>query len=303
MGSFNQQFIFSLLIIGLGYLLKRTHWFKDNDGEAVARVIFNVTLPALIVVSFHNLVFEPSLMLLVVAGIVFGFLFAYLGIRLFRNESKGIKGMLIMMLPGYNIGLFAYPLVEGFWGADGVKYFGMFDVGNAFIVFGLAYLLGSFYSEDDVTFTVKDMVKKLSNSIPLVTYFVIFILNFINFSIPDLILDTASILAGANMPLSLLLLGMYMNFNFNKEYVRLITKYVSIRYGVGLFIGILFFFFLPIEMMIRNTLLIGMILPMPLSLLPYSVEFGYDKQFVGTTSNVTMLLSFFLIWMIGNFVF
>ena len=41
----------------------------------------------------------------------------------------------MMIVPGFNIGLFAYPLVEGIWGQEGIKYFGMFDMGNAFIVF------------------------------------------------------------------------------------------------------------------------------------------------------------------------
>lgn len=303
MDGFNQQFIFSILIIGLGYLLKRTKWLKESDGEAIARVIFNVTLPALIIVSFHDLVFEASLIILVIAGIVFGFILALLGIIFFGNESKSIKGMLIMMIPGYNVGLFAYPLVEGIWGAEGVKYFGMFDVGNAFIVFGLAYLLGSFYSNDEARSSMKDIGRKLTKSIPLMTYMVIFLMNFINLPMPTLVIDTASILAGGNMPLSLLVLGIYMNFNFNKEYVRLMTKFVSIRFGAGLLIGILLFLFLPVDIMIRYTLLIGLILPIPLSLLPYAVEFGYDKRFVGTTSNVTMLLSFFLIWGIVNLTF
>ncbi len=55
--------------------------------------------------------------------------------------------MLTMMIPGFNIGMFAYPLVEGIWGKEGLKYFGMFDVGNAFVIFVLCYMIGSYYSE------------------------------------------------------------------------------------------------------------------------------------------------------------
>lgn len=301
--GFNQQFIYSIFIIGLGYLLKRTQLLKESDGDAISRVIFNVTLPALIMTSFHDIVFEASLMILVVVAIVFGLLLAFIGITIFRNEPNKVKGMLVMMIPGYNIGLFAYPLVEGIWGADGIKYFGVFDIGNAFIVFGLAYLLGSFYSDDEFTLTFKDIAKKLSNSIPLMTYFVIFLFKIVNVAIPELVLDTASIVANANMPLSLLILGLYMNFNLDKAYIRLLAKFVSVRIGVGLIFGSLFYFFLPVEEMIRHTLLIGLILPIPLSAIPYAVEFDYDKKMVGMTSNITIVISFILIWLIGNLTF
>ena len=51
MGGFNEQFLISIVIIMLGYLLKRVKLVKEQDGEAVARIIFNLTLPCLIIVT------------------------------------------------------------------------------------------------------------------------------------------------------------------------------------------------------------------------------------------------------------
>ncbi|MGM0876614.1 MAG: hypothetical protein ACQEWV_18100 [Bacillota bacterium] len=48
------------------------------------------------------------------------------------------------MVPSFNIGLFAYPLVGVILGKEGITYFSIFEVGNAFIVFGVSYLIGSF---------------------------------------------------------------------------------------------------------------------------------------------------------------
>ncbi len=302
LSGFNQQFIFSIIIITLGYFLKRMGWLKASDGEAISRLIFNLTLPALIIVSFHDLVFELSLVIIIITGLIFGFVLTLLGIIFFDKESKSIKGMLVMMIPGYNVGLFAYPLVEGIWGTEGIRHFGMFDVGNAFIVFGLAYLLGSYYSDDQNRLTMGIALKKLSNSIPLMTYLVIFILNILSIQLPSLLIDTADIISSANMPLSLLLLGIYVNFNFNRQYFRLINKFIIVRYGFGLLAGLSLYFWLPVAEMIRATLLIGAVLPIPLSLIPYGVEFGYDKRFIGTTSNVTMLLSFLFIWLFVNII-
>ncbi len=208
--------------------------------------------------------------------------------------------MLGMMVPGFNIGLFAYPLVEGIWGKEGLKYFGMFDMGNALIVFGLTYLIASFYSNEQATFNVKDVMLKMSRSIPLLTYIIVCIVSLAGLKLPAIVLDISEIISKANMPLSLLLLGIYLNFTFDKSYLQRIGKYLALRYVVGLGIGLLLFYFLPFENMFKYTILIGLILPMSVATLAYSVQFGYDEKFVGTVSNVTILISFVLLWGIGN---
>lgn len=303
LSAFNQQFLMSVLIISLGFLLKKVGLLKETDGATISRLIFNLTLPALIIVSFHDLVFESSLMILVFAGFGFGLLLALIGILVFKKESSNVKGALIMMVPGMNIGLFAYPLVEGIWGTEGIKYFGMLDAGNAFIVFGLTYLLGSYYIERDEPIQFGTAIKKLTNSVPLMVYLMIFLLQFLHIQIPSFIVDTASVISSANMPLSLLLLGLYLSFNFDRRYFKRLGKILITRYGTSLIVGLLIYFYLPAPEMIRMTLMIGLSLPLPLTVIPYSEEFNYDSRFVVMVTNVTILFSFLLIWLMVNLLF
>ncbi|MEJ7329161.1 AEC family transporter, partial [Staphylococcus epidermidis] len=76
-----------------------------------------------------------------------------------------------------NIGLFAYPLVNAIWPEKGMVYFGMADIGGAVIMFGVTYFVGSYFSEGVDQFNFKFLGKKLIQSVPLVTYIVMFILN------------------------------------------------------------------------------------------------------------------------------
>jgi predicted permease len=298
--NFNTQFIYSIIIIALGYCFKRWKILKEKDGEAIARVIFNITLPCLIIISFHDIVLESSLVMLMVLGFIYGIIVAILGLFLFRKEQRKEKGMLSMLIPGFNIGLFAYPLVQGIWGPTGLKYFGMFDIGNALITFGLSYLIGSYYSKEGVILNFKHVASKIGKSIPLMTYVVIFIINLSGLHLPNQFVDVTTIIAKANMPLSLLLLGIYLNFSFDKSYWRGIGRVLGLRYGVGLLFGVLAFYLLPVDDMFRYTLLIALILPIASSVLPYSVEFKYNQRFVGTAANMSILISFFLLWVIGN---
>ncbi|MED4052626.1 AEC family transporter [Niallia taxi] len=302
MENFNAQFVISFLIIALGYCLKKWNILKEKDGEAMARLIFNVTLPSLIIVTFHSITIDSSLMMLVVLGFVYGIIVAILGLFIFRKEERRNKGMLGMLIPGFNIGLFAYPLVQGIWGEVGIKYFGMFDIGNAIITFGVSYLIGSYYAKEDVVLNFKHVAGKMGRSIPLMTYVIIFIINLTGLSLPGTVIDITSVISKANMPLSLLLLGIYLNFSFQKSYWKGIGRVLGIRYGVGLLFGLLGFFLLPVDDMFRYTVLIALILPMATSVLPYSVEFKYNQRFVGTAANLSILISFVLLWVIGNMI-
>ncbi|RKQ34712.1 AEC family transporter [Oceanobacillus halophilus] len=302
MSGFNEQFLYSIIIIALGYVLKRTGLIKERDGEGLARIIFNLTLPALLIVTFNGMVIDYSLFWLIIIAFVFGLVAAVIGIVMFRKQQRDTKGMLAMMVPGFNIGLFAFPLVEGLWGKEGVQYFSMFDVGNAFIVFGVIYFIGSYYSGDGFQINFRTIVSKMSNSVPFMTYIVVLSINLLGLQFPNVILQTAETISVANMPLSLLLLGIYLNFVFDKKYLQLIFKYMAVKYVTGIVVGIALFLWLPFDDMFKFTVLIGLILPTSMSVVPYAVEFKYDTRFVGTVSNITILTSFLLIWLVANFI-
>ncbi|MBD2848050.1 AEC family transporter [Paenibacillus sp. IB182496] len=298
MESLNVQFMYAVMIIALGYVLKRLHVFREQDGEGLARIVFNVTLPALILSTFHEVVMDRALILLVASGFLYGVLTALLGLAVFRKQPRRVRGMLAMMVPGVNVGLFAYPLVEGIWGQEGLKYFGMFDVGNAFIVFGVCYFIGSFFAAGKLHW--KSIPVKMVKSIPFMTYVTVCLLNLIGLSLPTFLLQGSAMIAHANMPMALLLLGIYLNFRFDRSQTVLLFRFIGLRYGVGLALGALLFWTLPFEPMFRYTLAISFILPVSLSALPYSVEFDYDRKFVGSASNLSIVLSFLLVWLIGN---
>ncbi|GAB2562685.1 AEC family transporter [Gracilibacillus alcaliphilus] len=300
MSGFNEQFLISIVIIMIGYLLKRVQLLKEKDGEAIARIVFNLTLPCLIIVTFNDVTFAPSLFYLIVIAFVYGLICALLALFVFRKHSRDVKGTFGMMVPGLNIGLFAYPLVEGMFGFEGLKYFGMFDVGNAFIVFGLTYIIAGYYAGGSGTLEARSILLKLSKSVPLLTYFFVSIINISGFSLPAKVIDISSVISVANMPLSLLLLGLYLNFSFAKGYGKLIFSFLATKYGLGLMTGIACYLWLPVEEMFKFTLLIGFILPTPASVLPYAIMFGYNQRLVGTASNLTMIVSFVLIWLMVN---
>ncbi|NLY98431.1 MAG: AEC family transporter [Clostridiaceae bacterium] len=298
MGNINWQFLLSMLIIALGYVTKRIGLVTEKDGEGIAKVIFNFSLPALVINTFSTMKVETSLVWLPVINIMYGSLIAFLGFLLIKDTDRKKRGMLIYLLPGFNIGLFAYPLVEAIWGQEGLKHFGMIDMGNAIVLFGLCYILAGHFSSEEEKADFKSIAKKLIKSVPLVSYVLTLTLNLAGLRFPKIFVDICGILARANMPLSLLLLGIYLSFSFDKSYWKSMGKVLAIRYVTGAVIGTLLYLILPFAPLFKTTILIGMILPIGMAVIPYSIQFDYDRRFVGTTTNLTVIISFELMWLI-----
>lgn len=297
MENVNMQFTLSLLIIILGYVFKKIGLVKESDGEAVSRIIFNLTLPSLVISTFSTMKIETSLLLVPLISAVYGLVMAAVALVAFRKEKNKDKGMMSMLLPGFNIGLFAYPLVESIWGQQGLKYFGMFDMGNSVIVFGVCYIIASIYNHTDgAGVDYRMILKRAVSSIPFMTYIVTLALNLSGLSYPGIILDITKTLSRANLPLSLLLLGIYLSFSFEQEYWVRMVKVLALRYGIGITVGLVLYWTLPFEPIFRYTMLLGFTLPISMSVIPYSVQFDYDKRFVGTVNNITIVASFLLMW-------
>lgn len=282
----------------VGYFLRRINLIQKQDGECLSRIIFNISLPALIINTFNTITIDFSLILLTIIGIIYGIFMALLGVVVFKNEDRKTTGMLAMLIPSFNIGLFAYPLVEALWGKEGIKYFGMFDVGNSLVTFGIVYIIASYFSSDNSDLKFTSVFSKLVKSVPLLSYLIAFGLAVSEVHFPEIVLDVAQILGKANMPLSLLLLGVYLNFSLEPSYLKNMAKVLALRYLVGLGVGAACFFIMPFDIMFRYTMLIGLLLPIPTVAIQYAIEFDYDQKFVGTLANITILLSFFLIWII-----
>jgi hypothetical protein len=116
--------------------------------------------------------------------------------------------------------------------------------------------------------------------------------------IPIFITDLVGTLAGANRALTLLLLGIFLNFNFEKSQWKNVIKVLLIRYGFGLVVGLSLFFVLPFEILYRGILSIALILPIGLAILAFSVEFNFDEKIAGMMTNLSIIISFVLMWIL-----
>lgn len=293
-----EQFVMIILLIALGYFLKRINYLKATDSQVLSTLVLNVTLPSLVIVNLNSADLNMSFSILPIMMIVYSIVAKIIVIWFFRKYSNQMRGSVGMMTGSMNIGLFAYPLVNAIWPEKGMVYFGMADIGGAMIMFGLTYFVGSYFSEGEDQFNFKFLGKKLIQSVPLVTYIVMFTLNMSNIHIWKPAIDFFSILSKANMPLSMILLGVMLSFSIDREYLPVTIKYLCLHYGLAIVAGTLVHFFLPVsDPMIKTTLLITWLLPVGVAIIPYSIQFKYKTlPFVGMVTNLTIIISIVILY-------
>jgi len=305
MTDVNIVFLISLTIIAIGYFLKSTKVLTEENGETIARIIFNLTLPAVILKVTSTITFEITLILLPIITILFALFMVLIGLVVFKKYPKNMKGLLIMSIIGFNVANFSFPLIEGVWGESGLQLIAMVDAGNAVSIFIICFTMGRIYSpksennENKINFKI--MMSSLLKSVPLISYIVAIIINFSGILIPFFLSELVDMVSRANSPLALLLLGVFLNFKFQKDQWMMIGKSLLIRYTLGLGFGLFLFFLLPaifFSELFRIIIAISLILPVGLAVIPFSVELEYDKKLMTIIVNLSILISFGLMWIL-----
>ena len=128
-----EQFTMIILLIALGYFLKRINFIKATDSQVIATLVLNVTLPSLVIVNLNSAELKLSFSILPILMIIYGIVAKMIAVWFFRKYDNHMRGSVGMMTGAMNIGLFAYPLIEVIWPKTGLIYFGMADIGLSLI--------------------------------------------------------------------------------------------------------------------------------------------------------------------------
>src|SRR5699024_9415963 len=115
---------------------------------------------------------------------------------------------------------------------------------------------------------------------------------------PEPVINFFSVLSGANMPLSMILLGLMLNFSIDKRFLPIALKYLGLHYGLGILAGLLVYFLLPVDdQMINTTLHVAWLLPIVVAMILYYILFQYQTLLlVGMVSTLTIVISIIMLY-------
>ncbi|BBJ27812.1 AEC family transporter [Athalassotoga saccharophila] len=294
-----------LVIIAIGYFLKSINFLNETEGRAFSKIVIYITLPAVIIQAVTSVKLTLPLFSLTAFGILTTLTLMIAGFLIFRrsNAARGTKGSLILTFNGLNLGLFAYPFAQLLWGGKGLAYMSIFDMGNGLMIYTVGYAIAILFSEDG--FSTKEVIKKVSTFPPLLAIFGAIILN-LSLSNADILSEFLGIFSGANAFLSLLTIGIFLNFERLRVEFRNMAKAISFKYLIGAALGVTFYFVLrifePSNALMAQVVLLSALMPAPLLTLLYSIDKKLDPELAGGTVTTTVIVSSIFLLCFGGIV-
>ena len=282
-----------IAIILLGMVLRAVGFFKEEDFPVLSKLVVKVTLPAAIIASAAGREVDPAMLYLALLGFGGGVIYMIVGFLLNRT-SKDTQAFGLLNLPGYNIGTFALPFTQSFLGATGMLTTSIFDVGNAFICLGGAFGVASAIKAGN-GFDWKRVVKALSRSAPFLVYVITMSMNLLHIPIPGFVASCAGIIAGGNAFLAMLMIGVGFKLDLQKEKLGLIAKMLLSRYTVATLLALAYYFLLPFDLEVRQTLVILAFAPIGSAVPGFTSELGGDVGLSCSINSMAIVISIVII--------
>ena len=279
-----------IAIIVLGYVLKRIGVFKEQDFGILSKICIRITLPAAIITSFAGKTFDPSMLLLLFLGIGCGAAYILAGYLLNLRRGRDQQAFEMLNLPGYNIGCFTMPFAQSFLGPVGVITTSLFDSGNAFICLGGAFGVAASV-KDGKGFDLKRILKALTRSVPFVTYIIMVAMNLLRLPIPCLVTECAGIIGGANSFMAMFMIGGGFKLAGARTQIGAIARVIGVRYGLAALLAVVFYFLLPFDLEVRQTLVILAFSPIGSAVPPFTAELGGDVGLSSAINSISIVTS------------
>ena len=282
-----------VLLIVLGYALKRAGFFGREDYRLMSRIMINITLPCTIVRAFSGFSRDPQMFLIVGISFVCSMLPPILMYLATPGVDTRLRAYRMINIGGYNIGCFSLPLIEAFFGGTGVVAACMFDVGNAVMMTGGAYALTStlLKTVGETRESARDILMKFLRSAPFDTYLIVFLLMALNVQLPEAVYTLAQPAANANAFIAMLMIGMMFEPAGDRTKLTEAARELAVRYAIAAVFALACYFLTPFSLIIRQTLVVLCFAPLS-SLAPiYTDRCRSDTALASFTNSVSIAVS------------
>ncbi len=204
-----------IVMIAIGYILKKRHWFHHTFSENVSKLITNVALPCSIFYSVLKYLNMEALkevsnrLIFTFASVIIGYVAAFFIIKLVKMR-EGRRGVFYNAVVNANTIFIGLPLNMALFGEAASKYYLMYYITNTVSIWTLGYMLLA----SDPTENIGDAkggfdLKKLLSP-PLIAFVIAFAVLLSGIKVITPIVETTKYLGSVVTPLALLYIGIVL---------------------------------------------------------------------------------------------
>ena len=199
-----------IIMITIGYILKRIDFFSSEDTNLLNKIVINLLLPCMI----FNGLYSADLSLISKLGILpfimlftsfFTGLISFIILKYFNYDDKKLWSVLVTIMIA-NTAFMGYPVTLGIFGYDGFIRAIFCDISTSCIFLILSFILVLKFGG-----SVKGAFKKILTFPPLWAIILALIFNSFSIPIPETLNITVGYFADATVPLIMLSLGISIN--------------------------------------------------------------------------------------------
>lgn len=288
-----------VLVIALGYMLKRMGFLKAEDRAAFSKVMLNVTLPCAFIQAFDGLTLSGQMFLIIALGLACAGLPIVLMYLTTGGDEKPLRAYRMLNIGGYNIGCFSVPLLSAFFGSAGVVSACLFDIGNAVVMTGGAYAMTStlLKTGGEKREGAGEILMKFLRSVPFDTYMLLLLFGAAGVKLPRALFTLTQPMGQANAFIAMLIIGMAFEPAGGAAYVRETARELAIRYALAAAFALAIYCLTPFDLLTRQVLAVVCFAPLS-SLAPiYTERCHGDAALASFTNSVSIAVS--LVCMLG----
>ena len=204
-----------IVMISIGYILKKRHWFHHTFSENVSKLITNVALPCSIFYSVLKYLNMEALkevsnrLIFTFASVIIGYVAAFFVIKLVKMR-EGRRGVFYNAVVNANTIFIGLPLNMALFGEAASKYYLMYYITNTMSIWTLGYmLLASDPMENSGDAKGGFDLKKLLSP-PLIAFVIAFTVLLSGIKVITPIVETTKYLGSVVTPLALLYIGIVL---------------------------------------------------------------------------------------------
>lgn len=275
----------------LGYVLKRVGLFGPEDYRIPVKIVMNITMPCAAIVSFASYRPDLSLLLATVIGFSLNCLMLAAAWFVSRGKERAIRAIWLNCVPGFNIGAFAMPFIQSFLAPASLVGTCLFDTGSALMCNGTTYAISRNLLDGSKGLNLKRIGITLLHSVPFLTYFILLLVTLAKLPIPQGIVNFITPAANANAFMAMLMVGMMLDLNIEKAYLKQMAGILALRYSITIVAAALCYFCLPLPIEIRQALAITVFAPVGMVSTALCVKAGGDPAVAAGTNSLSILIS------------
>lgn len=229
-----------LIIIAIGYLLRKTGVLKNSACDAVMALIMNLTLPCLLIRSSAGATLSGTMVIYLMLGFAVNALeLAVCYIIGRKNKEPLILGVSMLASAGIDVGDFVLPFIQTFFPGLGVMILCIFNIGNTVMASGVNYAIAAKATAGSDRFGMKDILKRLFSSVVFDAYILIIFMAVTGLPWPERFMQVTGMIADANIFLVMIMIGLKLELAPEKEGDGSAAQILFSRFFCGIVMAVL----------------------------------------------------------------